>query len=121
MKKIFTVLAVVFLTSVALAQEETKNTYVLDGDVIKATIYHNNGMIAQTGYYTIDNKLTGEWVSYDINGSKTAVAQYDNGEKVGTWVFFQGNSKREVSYDASRIAQVKTWTVTDTYVVSNNP
>jgi len=121
MKNLITLFAIVLTVSMAFAQNANKNTYYLDGDVIKATIYHDNGAVAQTGYYTADNKLTGEWVSYDFNGNKTAIAQYNNGEKVGTWLFFEGNIKREVSYDDSRIAKVKTWTVTDTYVVSNNP
>ncbi|WP_347373799.1 nicotinic acid mononucleotide adenyltransferase [Aequorivita sp. Q41] len=121
MKNIITLLAVVLITNVALAQDNKKNTYFLDGDVIEATIYHENGMIAQTGYYTQENKLTGEWVSFDENGNKTAVAQYDNGKKVGTWLFYQGNTQREVSYNDSQIAKVTTWKLTDTYVVSNNP
>ncbi len=121
MKNILTLLAIVLITSVALAQDNKRNTYFLDGDVIEATIYHDNGMIAQTGYYNKENKLTGEWVSYDLSGHLTAVAQYINGEKVGTWVFYQGNTQREVSYDDSRIAKVTTWKITDTYVVSNNP
>ncbi|CAM3362398.1 toxin-antitoxin system YwqK family antitoxin [Aequorivita lipolytica] len=121
MKNILTILALVLLTSVSVAQEVNKSTYLIDGDIIEATLYHNNGMIAQTGYYTQDNKLTGEWVSYDLNGNKTAVAQYNNGEKVGTWVFYDGDIKREVSYYDSRIAKVTTWKVSHTHVVSNNP
>lgn len=121
MKNILTLLVLVLIASSAIAQNNKKGTYILDGDVIEATLFHDNGTIAQIGYYTADNKLTGEWISYDLNGNKTAVAQYNNGEKVGTWLFYQGDTKREVSYNDSRIAKVKTWTVTDTYVVSNNP
>jgi len=121
MKNILSLIVIVFLTTVAVAQDVKKNSYILNGDVIEATLYHDNGAIAQTGFYNQDNKLTGEWVSYDTNGNKTAVANYSNGEKVGTWVFFQGDIQREVSYDGSRIAKVKTLKVTDTYVVSNKP
>lgn len=121
MKNIIALLTIVFITSIALAQNNNKNTYVLNGDTIEATIYHDNGMVAQTGYYTKENKLTGEWVSYDLNGNKTAIAEYNNGEKVGTWVFYNGNIQRQVSYDNSHIAKVSTWKLADTYVVSNNP
>jgi len=121
MKNIITFMAIVLVTSMTQAQDNIKSTYFLDGDLIEATIYHDNGMVAQTGYYTTDNQLTGEWISYDLNGDKTAVANYNNGKKVGAWVFYQGNTKREVLYDDSHIAKVKTWKVTDTYVVSNNP
>lgn len=121
MKNIITLLAIALIASTSFAQQNKKNLYAIDGDVIEATIYHDNGMVAQTGYYTKENKLTGKWVSYDLKGNKTAVAEYNNGAKVGTWVFYQGNTQREVSYNDSRIAKVTTWKVADTYVVSNNP
>lgn len=120
MKNILSLLVIVLITSVAVSQNKN-NTYFLEGDVIVATLYHDNGMVAQTGYYTKENKLTGEWVSFDQNGNKTAVAQYNNGEKVGTWVFYENNTQREVSYSNSRVAKVTTWKVIDSYVVSNTP
>ncbi len=119
MKNIISLLAIVLITSVTLAQENKTNTYFLDGDVIEATIYHDNGIVAQTGYYTKENKLTGEWVSYDINGNKTAVAEYNNGEKVGTWYFFTNNDIKEVSYMDARLSKVVTWKSSDTQVVVN--
>ena len=121
MKNIITILAIALITSVSFSQANKKSTYFLDANVIEATIFHDNGTVAQTGFYTKENKLTGEWVSYDLKGNKTAVAQYNNGEKVGAWVFYDGDIKREVNYDESRIAKVTTWKVADTYVVSNNP
>tara|TARA_R110000772_G_scaffold239346_1_gene351407 strand:- start:202 stop:567 length:366 start_codon:yes stop_codon:yes gene_type:complete len=121
MKKILALLAIVFIASAAIAQDNKKNTYFLEGDLIEATIYHENGVVAQTGFYTKDNKLTGEWISYDVKGNLTAIAEYNEGEKVGTWVFIQGNIQREVTYIDSRIAKVATWRLEDTYVVSNNP
>lgn len=122
MKNILAILAIVICTSVSLAQNIKKNTYILEGDLIEATLFHDNGTIAQTGYYTQENKLQGEWVSYDRYGNKTAVAEYNNGKKVGTWTFFQGdNTQQVVTYDNSRIAEVRTWKVVDTHVVSNTP
>lgn len=119
MKNILSLLAIVFITSMAFAQETKNNTYFLDGDVIEATIYHDNGTVAQTGFYTKENKLTGEWISYDTNGNKTAVAQYNNGEKVGTWYFFADKNIKEVSYMDARVAKVVTWKSSETQVVSN--
>lgn len=118
MKKII-LLFVVFFSMNLVAQKSNKHLYSLKGDLIQATIYHDNGSIAQTGFYTKENKLQGEWVSYDTNGNKNAVAQYNNGEKVGTWFFFQGNTQKEVVFIDSKIAQVRTWEVTDSRVVSN--
>lgn len=119
MKNILALLAIVMITSLALAQDNKRNTYFLDGNVIEATIYHANGMVAQTGYYNKENKLTGEWVSYDLQGNKTAVAEYNNGEKVGTWYFFSNNNIKEVSYMDARVAKVVTWKSSDTQLVVN--
>jgi antitoxin component YwqK of YwqJK toxin-antitoxin module len=119
MKNILSLIAIVLLTTVAIAQDVNKNSYILNGDVIEATLYHDNGAIAQTGFYSQDNKLTGEWVSYDLSGKKTAVAQYNNGEKVGTWYFFTNGDIKEVSYMDARIAKVVTWKSDKTQIVSN--
>lgn len=96
-----------------------KNTYKLNNNLTGATIYHDNGAIAQTGSYTLDNKLQGEWRSYDISGSLTSTAQYNNGVKVGAWFFYQGVTKKEVVCNNSMISQVNTWTKTDSRLVVN--
>ncbi len=124
MKKIVLLVIAALSMNMVMAQDckktcLKKDSYVQNGDLIEATLYHDNGVVAQTGYYTLDNKLHGEWISYDASGNKTAVASYDNGEKTGTWKFYQGETIKEVSYEDSRIAEVKTWTVTDTKVVVN--
>lgn len=120
MKKIIVLLVLVFTANVAFAQScVKKDSYVLNGDVIEATLYHENGAIAQTGFYTKENKLDGEWISFDANGNKTAVATYKNGEKVGVWKFYNGNEMKEVTYSGSKIAQLKTWEHTEKQVVSN--
>ena len=122
MKNILSILVMCLLANVAIAQQcdkKVKNTYVLVDNLIEATLYHDNGVVAQKGYYTKDNKLQGEWISYDTNGVKTAVAQYNNGAKVGTWKFLQGETIKEVTYANSRIAKVQTWESKNTQVVSN--
>lgn len=126
MKKIMFVLAIIFSTTMVYAQGcsktcTKKDTYVKNGNVIEATLYHDNGVIAQTGTYTLDNKLEGEWISYDMDGNRTALANYSNGEKVGTWLFYQGSQLREVTYENATIAEVKTYAVTDTRIVTNQP
>lgn len=96
-----------------------KNSYVKNGDVIEAILYHDNGAIAQTGTYTLDNELEGEWISYNADGNKTALANYSNGKKVGTWLFYQGDTMKEVVYEDARVAKVNTYTIQDTRIVSN--
>lgn len=124
MKNILSLLVVCLVANVAIAQcsktcsKDVKDKYVLVDDLIEATLYHENGALAQTGFYTKDNKLQGEWVSYDANGKKLAVAQYDKGTKVGTWKFYQGDTMKEVTYANAKIAKVSTWEAKDTRVVS---
>jgi antitoxin component YwqK of YwqJK toxin-antitoxin module len=86
--------------------------------MIKATYYHDNGAIAQTGFYNLDGKLEGTWKSYDANGKKVAVGNYDNGKKVGKWFFWNTNQLSEVDYANSKIKDVNTWQ-RSTSVVSN--
>ncbi len=122
MKNTITLLALIAIVGIGTAQEVKKNKYVLtglDGNVIEATLYHDNGVVAQTGFYTLDNKLQGEWISYDTNGNKTAIANYDNGRKVGSWMFFQGETIKEVTYMNSKIAKVNTFKKDNTQIVSN--
>ncbi|MGB0788449.1 MAG: toxin-antitoxin system YwqK family antitoxin [Marinirhabdus sp.] len=121
MKKIFLSAILVCIASTAFAQQQIQDRFEVVGNLIQATLYHDNGTVAQTGFYTKQNKLHGKWVSYGANGTKTAVANYKNGTKVGTWVFYQGDTMKEVTYTASKIAAVKTWAIKDYRVVSNRP
>ena len=50
-------LLLTFVVQFTFAQLHKNNQYVADGDTIKATLYHDNGMVAQTGFYTKDNVL----------------------------------------------------------------
>ncbi|WGK65645.1 toxin-antitoxin system YwqK family antitoxin [Croceiramulus getboli] len=118
MKKYMMIIAVALLGMGVYAQDTVKNDYVLEGDLIKATLYHDNGLVSQTGYYTKKGKLQGQWTSFDREGVKTAVAQYDNGEKVGKWFFWTGNILREVDYQDSRIAEVTTYETVNQRIVS---
>ena len=118
MKNIIVLLVFVFSLSTAFAQESKNNEFVKEGNLIKATLYHENGAVAQTGFYTLNNKLEGEWISYDQEGNKTAVAHYSKGAKVGTWHFYNGSEINEVHYSDSKIAKVTSFKVVDTRVVT---
>lgn len=122
MKKIVLLVVVALMANVTFAQDckkvcEVKDSYTVKGELVEAILYHNNGKIAQTGTYTMDGQQEGEWMSFDAEGNKTAKANYKNGEKVGTWYFYNGDEKKEVTYADSRIAKVQTWKTTDTRVV----
>jgi antitoxin component YwqK of YwqJK toxin-antitoxin module len=102
-----------FTISTVKAQTEF-DRYKVNGESIVAELYHDNGVLAQTGSYTLDGKLHGKWISYDRNGNKTSEAYYHNGMKTDTWIFYQGDIIKEVRYVNSKIYEVKTWKVSDT-------
>ena len=122
MRKFIVLLVIVFAANTSFAQDCTlakkKDKFELVDGLIQATLYHDNGVVSQTGFYTSENELHGEWISYDTTGNKTAIAQYDRGSKVGTWYFFQGDTKKEVTYTDSKISEVKTWKKQDSRLVS---
>ncbi len=118
MKKYIIAFAVLFVSSMAFAQE-VKPKLEKKGDLVEATFYHDNGEIAQKGFYK-DGKLHGTWKSYDVNGKKVALGSYENGKKVGKWLFWTEKTLKEVNYEDSRIASVSEWT-TKTKLASNKP
>lgn len=104
MKKIILIF-VLLLTGYGFAQKANVKTERV-GDLIKATYYYANGNIEQQGTFNSEGKLHGEWVSYDLNGEKLAIGKYDNGLKVGKWLFWQKGVVKEVEYKDSKITNV---------------
>ncbi len=119
MKNIILTLAIVLFSTQIFAQDTPNKKLIKNGDLIEAQIFHDNGIVSQEGQYTLDGKLQGIWVSYDVEGNKTAVAKYNNGQKTGTWYFYEGETLSEVKYNNNKIAQVKTWKEGETQIVSN--
>lgn len=92
-----------------IAQENNINkSFVKRGDLVSGTFYHEDGRIAQKGYFK-DGKLHGEWVAYDQDGNKNAIGKYDEGEKIGKWFFWNEGVLSEVDYQKNRIASVVQW------------
>jgi len=119
MKNFVLMLVFVVLGSHVIAQDTTNREIVKKGDVYEVTIFHENGTISQQGQYNNQGIVHGVWTSFDLNGNKTAVAQYNNGEKTGTWYFYEGEVLKEVKFSNSKIAQVITWKEGETQIVSN--
>jgi len=109
MKNLMMLIAVVLGVNVMMAQKTPKNNYVLKQDKIEATIFHDNGQVAQKGFYNTKGKLDGKWTSFDRQGNKTAMAIYKNGKKTGKWFFWDKGILREVDYTNSKITSVNTW------------
>ncbi|WP_111684823.1 toxin-antitoxin system YwqK family antitoxin [Winogradskyella tangerina] len=105
-------LAVLFLmmcVSFVYSQDTKEPKLEKIGDQTFITYYHDNGEISQTGMFNADGKVHGEWKSFDAEGNKLALGNYDNGKKVGKWFFWQGNSLKEVDYIDSKIVSVNQW------------
>ncbi len=101
------------LFSVAVSAQEVK--FEKKGDLVKGIYYYEDGTISQEGTFK-NGKLHGEWVSYDQNGKKTALANYKEGEKDGKWFFWANDILTEVDYTNNIIAEVKSYKNTNAIV-----
>jgi len=108
MKKI---VLIMLMLCVGFAYAQKDRTLKLNDDknLIEVMYYHDNGEISQTGFYTKEGKLHGEWYSYCQEGNKIISAKYDNGQKVGKWFYWSGNVLKEVDYSNNRIAKINEW------------
>jgi antitoxin component YwqK of YwqJK toxin-antitoxin module len=109
MKKIILILFAFFISMVSFAQQERVLKLNKDTNLIEVTYYHDNGVVSQSGAYTLDGKLQGEWLSFDIEGNKLVSANYDNGKKVGKWFYWNDKTLKEVDYTNNAITSVNEW------------
>ncbi|TMU54862.1 toxin-antitoxin system YwqK family antitoxin [Flagellimonas algicola] len=106
MKKAIFFLAVMF--SVGMYSQNIEPTMEKVGDMVKATYFHENGEIAQTGYF-LNEKLHGQWFMYNLEGKKIASGKYVDGKKSGKWFFWKDEILKEVDFVENRIVHVKNW------------
>lgn len=106
MKK-YIIISAVLISGMIFAQN-TKPKLEAVGNLVKATYHYENGAVQQEGFYK-NGKLQGEWTSYDVNGKKTAMAVYDQGQKTGKWFFWNDSVLSEVDYSNNKVASVKNW------------
>lgn len=106
MKKTLITLTILF-SAIVFAQNIAPKHEVV-GDLVKSTYYFENGQISQTGFYK-NGKVHGLWTSFDSNGNKTAMGNFENGSKAGKWFFWTNKNLSEVDYADSRVANIKTW------------
>lgn len=102
---------ILFLTIIATTfsfAQEVKPTFKKEGKMIKATYFHDNGEIAQTGYL-LNNKLHGPWVMFNNQGKKIATGKYVLGNREGKWFFWKGDILSEVDFKANKMTYVKNW------------
>lgn len=113
------VVALMMISAISFAQNERTLKLNQDTNTIDVVYYHDNGQISQTGAYTLDGKLHGEWLSFDTNGKKTVSATYENGKKAGKWFFWNDTTLKEVDYSNNAIASVNEWTNTSSVALRN--
>ena len=106
MKKAILLLA--FMLAFSMYAQDKKPTFEEVGKMVKATYFHDNGEVAQTGFLA-DGKLHGQWLMYAENGKKIASGKYDEGKRTGKWFFWEGEILKEVDFTDNRIVNVKNW------------
>jgi len=106
MKKFILIFAFL-ITVVSFAQQKRDLKLNKDTNLIEVVYYHDNGAVSQTGTYTADGKLQGEWLSFDTAGKKVVSGNYDNGKKVGKWFYYTNETIKEVDYSENAIAGLK--------------
>jgi len=106
MKK-FVLFFAFLMTVVSFAQQKRDLKLNKDTNLIEVVYYHDNGAVSQTGTYTTDGKLQGEWLSFNTAGKKTISGNYDNGKKVGKWFYYTNETIKEVDYSNNAIASLK--------------
>lgn len=111
MKNYILILVVLLSTAVTIAQD-TKPKFEKQDDLVKATYFYEDGNVKQIGFF-MNNKLHGEWISYNTKGEKTTIAKYENGMKTGIWLVLNNGIVKEVTYDKNKIIEVKDLEETD--------
>ena len=106
MKKIMLMLFLALFCFTGMLAQENSPTFEKEGDLVKATYFHDNGMIKEVGYFKND-KLHDQWISYDEFGKITVVANYNNGIKEGKWYIVGEDSVKEVTYVENKPIKVE--------------
>lgn len=104
-------IVVVLMLSVSAFSQEQKIDYKkIDNDIVQATYYFadNSGVVEREGFFNKEGKLHGTWVSYDEQGNKTTIANYNNGKKDGVWTYFKKDKINVVTYKENKIVNVDT-------------
>ena len=103
------ILIVLFIAMPLSAQENDESkSYVLEGDQIKYTEFHDNGQIAQTGYF-LNGKNHGLWTSFNEDGTKKSEGTFENGKKVDDWFFWNDAVLIEVTYKDNNVQKAIQW------------
>ena len=107
------ILILVFVLGLTFSYgQTTKVERTTSPQVKKLTQFHDNGEVVQQGYI-LRNKLDGTWESFDAEGNKIAVGNYEKGVKSGTWFFWTDEQLIEVEFVNNKVEDVIYCNMTD--------
>ncbi len=112
-----TILIIALMFSFGVFAQDIAPKFEKDGEMVKATYFHENGEVAQVGHF-LNQKLEGEWKMYNEAGKKIAMGSYINGVKTGKWFFWEGNGLKEVDFYDNEIANVIQWNNSEAVVLN---
>lgn len=84
MKK-YMIIGAVLISGMMFAQDIAPKLEAV-GQKVRVTYYFEDGKVQQEGFFK-DGKLEGTWISYDTDGNKKAIGEYNSGVKTGKWFF----------------------------------
>ncbi len=116
-KYLIAVLSFVGVTS--SAQDSKSPLFQLEGEIINAVYYHDNGEVSQQGTFNKQGALIGLWTSFDAEGNKLSQGYYENGIKSGKWFFWSKDNLKEVDFNNSRITNIVEWDVKSEVAFNN--
>ncbi len=97
----------VFFSSIIYSQNTNFQKTEIKGDLREVTLYYEDGVIMQHGFYTEDGKLHASWESYNTDGSIKFYATYNYGVKVGVWIYWSEDKITKVTYDNNKIIDIE--------------
>ena len=106
MKKLFACLVLFLLVLNVSFAQGVEPKFEKENDLVKATYYHDNGMVKEVGFFKED-KLHDKWISYNEEGKIKVVAMYNNGLKDGKWYLVGEETVKEVTYKANKVIKVE--------------
>ena len=106
--KLFLILAISIALSFTALNAQEQKVVSQEGNMLKVVIYGQNNNILQEGTIK-NNKLHGDWASYDKSGNQLATGRYNKGKKVGKWFFWSNGTLTEVDFRRNIPRRVVVW------------
>lgn len=107
MKNAILTIAFLLLSITGYAQESKLQKKEAKNGLTEVTIYYENGNIMQHGFYNSQSELHGSWESYNFNGSKKCIANYNKGIKIGVWTYWSKDKITKITYDNDKIISIE--------------